>query len=310
MILRVAGTAAGPDGAAPGRRFAAAVRGGIAAKLAAWLVALALVALPIVGVLTGQLAGDRWPFRQLRIDAAFSHVNAEQVQMAVTPVLDRGFFAVDLAAVQAVVERLPWVAHAEVAKRWPDELIIKVVEHAPIARYVDGRLVAADGSLFAVEGDVPEGLPLLDCPESRINESLLLDRSLVRDLATVGLVRDELHLSARGSVSVHLTTGAALNLGREALPQRMARFLAVWPNLVSPNPGGELMSADLRYSNGFALSWSAPLPVKPVAPPGAPRPTSPVPPASPPAVPATTAPATPEQPSTDSETPPNGERRA
>lgn len=295
------------------RRYARGVHGGIAAKLAAWLVAVALVALPIVGVLSGQLAGDRWPFRQLRIDAAFSHVNAEQVQMAVAPVLDRGFFAVDLGAVQAAVERLPWVAHAEVAKRWPDELIVKVVEHAPIARFVDGRLVAADGSLFAVEGDLPEGLPLLDCPESRIVDSLLLDRSLVRDLQTVGLIRDELHLSARGSVSVHLTTGAALNLGREALPQRMARFLAVWPHLAAPNPGGELLTADLRYSNGFALSWSMPVPVKPVAAPVVPRTTSPVPSASPPAapaVPATMAPAAPEKAATESETPPNGERRA
>jgi cell division protein FtsQ len=296
------------------RGFARSVHGGIVAKLAAWLVALALVALPIVGVLSGQLAGDRWPFRQLRIDAAFSHVNAEQVQMAVAPVLDRGFFAVDLGAVQAAVERLPWVAHAEVAKRWPDELIVKVVEHAPIARFVDGRLVAADGSLFAVEGDLPEGLPLLDCPESRIADILQLDRTLVRDLQSVGLVRDELHLSARGSVSVHLTTGAALNLGREALPQRMARFLAVWPSLAAPNPGGELLSADLRYSNGFALAWSMPLPVKPAAAPSAPRPASPLPSTPPPAAPvkpATTTPAAPEQAPNESETPPpNGERRA
>ena len=80
---------------------AAHAGGGIAMNIAAWLAALALVALPLVAVMNGWFASDRWPFRQLKIDAEFRHVNADQVRAAAAPQLARGFFAVDLGAVRA-----------------------------------------------------------------------------------------------------------------------------------------------------------------------------------------------------------------
>jgi hypothetical protein len=58
------------------------VKGGIVAKLLAWGIALTLVALPIVGVLNGWFASDRWPVDQLAVRAEFNHVGAEQIRAA------------------------------------------------------------------------------------------------------------------------------------------------------------------------------------------------------------------------------------
>ena len=49
-------------------------------KVIAWSIALTLVALPVVGVLNGWFAADRWPVRYLKVDAEFNHVSAEQIR--------------------------------------------------------------------------------------------------------------------------------------------------------------------------------------------------------------------------------------
>jgi hypothetical protein len=43
-------------------------------RLIAWCLAIALVALPIVGVLRGWFAANRWPVTQLTVQAEFKHV--------------------------------------------------------------------------------------------------------------------------------------------------------------------------------------------------------------------------------------------
>ena len=45
------------------------MRGAI--RLVAWCLAIALVALPIVGVLRGWFAANRWPVTQLTVQAEF-----------------------------------------------------------------------------------------------------------------------------------------------------------------------------------------------------------------------------------------------
>ncbi len=55
------------------------MRGSFLLKLVAWSIAITLVALPIVGVLNGWFASDRWPVTKLDVRAEFNHVSAEQL---------------------------------------------------------------------------------------------------------------------------------------------------------------------------------------------------------------------------------------
>jgi len=47
-------------------------------------------------------------------------------------------------------------------------------------------------------------------------------------------------------------------LGRNDAQLRMERFAALLPNLLAQNTTRRLQRADLRYTNGFALTWAAP----------------------------------------------------
>ncbi len=65
-------------------------------KLLAWTIALALIALPVVGMLNGWFATDRWPVKFLQVEAEYNHVSAEQIRAAAATHLGTGFFALNL----------------------------------------------------------------------------------------------------------------------------------------------------------------------------------------------------------------------
>ena len=86
-------------------------------RLVGWILALALVALPVVAVLNGWIGASHWPLTKLRATGEFERVDGALLQKTLLPYAQRGFFAVDLAGAQDAVSKLPWVERAEVRKR-------------------------------------------------------------------------------------------------------------------------------------------------------------------------------------------------
>ena len=224
-------------------------------RLLAWLVAIALIALPVVGVLQGWFAADRWPVRQLQVQAEFKHVGADEIKQAVAPELRAGFFALDLDSVRRTVAALPWVSQVEARKRWPDTLELRVLELHPFAHWGPGRLLGRDGRLFAVpDADAVANLPHLSGPDDRVADVVGFYEEARRDFAAFHLHVDAVDLSGRGSWSLHLSNGGVVVIGRDQPGQRLARFVEVMPTLMQGRTDG-FVYADLRYSNGFAVRW-------------------------------------------------------
>jgi cell division protein FtsQ len=223
-------------------------------RILAWTLALVLVTLPVVAVLNGWIAGERWPMRRLLVTGEFHQVDETAVRTAVLPLVQRGFFAVDLEQVRAEVAKLPWVERVEVRKRWPDRLEVSLAEHTPVARWGQDRMLSDQGALFAAPAGAGLDLPLFEGPESRASE-LMAFHSLARPLfLPLGLRVDNVQLSARGSWSLQLSDGTRIEAGRGDPQARLARFARMLPQL-QRDPLRKLARADLRYTNGFAIVW-------------------------------------------------------
>lgn len=239
-----------------------------ALRTAGWGIALVMVALPVVALLNGWLAADRWPVRSLRIEAELAHVSAEQVHATAAPLLEAGFFAIDLERVQQAVAVLPWVAQAEVRKRWPDEVLIRIREQQPFAHWNDDRLVNRKGRIFAVPGAAElQGLPRLYGPKRATDRVLAFYLEARESLGRRSLGVRGVRLSARGSWLIELDGGAHIMVGHDRPKARLARFLATWPQLAASKSVPPVY-IDLRYSNGYAVRWSD-SPVEPGATPKA-----------------------------------------
>jgi cell division protein FtsQ len=228
-------------------------------RLIAWCLAIALVALPIVGVLRGWFAVNRWPVTQLTVQAEFKHVTPEQLRAVVLPRLGKGFFALDLDAVQQAVAALPWVESVQARKRWPDTLLLRIYERQPFARWNDKQLISRQGLVFdAPISDDTSALPKLSGPDARLAEVVSFYAETHKAFAGTHLEITGVALTERGSWSVTTATGAQIVIGdRDQAGRRLRRVLDVYPQMTAGHTDA-FAYADLRYTNGFAVRWPQP----------------------------------------------------
>jgi cell division protein FtsQ len=221
-------------------------------RILAWLLAVALVALPVVAVLNGWVGAERWPLGRLRVTGDFKRISPEQLRAVVLPYAKSGFFAVKLQNAQDAIERLPWVESAQVRKSWPDVLEVRVVEHQPFARWGANQMLSEQGRLFPVPPLLKDlQLPQLDGPDSKTAEVVELYNESRALFAPAGLDVKQLALDARGSWSLGLSNGVKIVVGRDDARTRLQRFARVLPQLTDPQQ--PIQRADLRYTNGFTV---------------------------------------------------------
>lgn len=227
-----------------------------AVRLAAWCLAIALVTLPIVGLMRGWFAADRWPVTKLTVQAEFRHVSQDDIRAVVQPRLGKGFFALDLDAVQQAVAALPWVESVEARKHWPDTVQLRIYERQPFARWNDQQLISRQGRVFDAPGaDNIGALPRLHGPDARLAEVVSFYAQTRKAFAGTQLQITAVALSDRGSWSVGTAQGAQIVIGDRAhASRRLRRFLDVYPQLVAGHTES-FAYADLRYTNGFAVRW-------------------------------------------------------
>ena len=226
------------------------------ARILAWMLAVALVALPVVAVVQGWIGAERWPLRTLRVNDDLQQVDHAAVREAVLPYAQQGFFAVRLDEAREAVAGLPWVEQVEISKRWPDVLEVRVSDHRPFGRWGDERLLSLQGRVFPADGiELPQGLPLLHGPEGRVEEVMALYREAGDLFAPTGFSVRALLLDSRGSWAMVLSNGTEVVLGSQQARTRMARFARLLPRLLQQKQL-PLSRADLRYTNGFALTWA------------------------------------------------------
>lgn len=213
----------------------------------AWAASVAVQRLPV------------FPLREVVVKEPLRQVTPEQIDQAARAAVIGNFFTVDLDGVQAAFEKLPWVRHAEVRRRWPDVLELDLEEHVAVARWrqADGesQLVDSYGEVFAAASE--KALPTLAGPEGSAPEMLERYREFAQALAPVGRSLQSLVLSRREAWQVKLDDGLLIELGRDEpkhpLSERMARFAAYYQaalQRVQVAAGGVV---DMRYPNGFAI---------------------------------------------------------
>ncbi len=223
-------------------------------RIAAWVLAVCLVGLPVAAVLNGWIAGSRWPMRHLVVTGEFHQVSDARVRSVVVPLVQQGFFAVDPDRLRASLARLPWVRSVEVRKRWPDRLEVFLVEYKPLARWGDGRMLSENGEIFPAPKANVSRLPRFDGPDARAAEMISFHSQARPLFLGSGLQLARVSLSARGSWSMEFAGGLEVEVGRGDPQLRLARFARLLPRLQAQDPR-ELQRADLRYTNGFALTW-------------------------------------------------------
>lgn len=211
---------------------------GLAALLALYLAWAVAVRLPV------------FELSEVRVSGALTRVTRDQIEAVARRELKGNFLTVDLAAARAAFQRLPWVRQADVRRQWPARIDVAIEEHVPLARWGGGALVNSHGELFtAAYGGQ---LPVFVGPEGAAREIAIQYRYFRRSLEAIGDTPVQVRVTPRRAWQLRLQSGITLELGREHMETRLARFVAAYERTLGALDR-RVSYVDLRYDNGFAV---------------------------------------------------------
>lgn len=199
----------------------------------------------------------------ITVQGDVAHNSAATLRANVAPRLAGNFFTVDLQRARDAFEAVPWVRQAVVRRQFPNRLRVQLQEHEAVAYWgldTESRLVNSFGEVFeANAGDVEhEGMPRLAGPEGASAQVLAMYRALQPQFELLDLGIEQVTLSKRGAWSLHLDTGAVVELGSGttedvlARSQRFTRTLTQAASKLGRRPEA-LVAADLRHADGYAV---------------------------------------------------------
>ncbi len=198
------------------------------------------------------------PLARVSIDGELQHVSRQALAQQIEPLIQQRFFAVDLAALRGELEAMPWIAEAEVRRVWPDQLLVRLEEQLPVARWGDEALLNNQGTPFTPDTlDGYAHLPRLWGPkraQRQIMQQYLLLSQLLRPQ---GFTVTGLELRERGSWFLTTGQGIELLLGRDHVVEKIRRFISVYDQALKEH-NTNIARVDLRYPNGLAVAWREP----------------------------------------------------
>jgi len=206
------------------------------------------------------LSRPLFPLREVVVLTPPAQVTTAQLEYVARRAIRGNFFSVDLEAVREMFEKLPWVRRAEVRRRWPDVLELRLEEHQAVAYWTvsdsgETQLVNRQGEVFVAASNAE--MPAFSGPQGSAAYLQAKHREFGAVLEPLGRRLVSLALSAREAWQLKLDDGMVIVLGRDQekapIGERLARFVRAWPQ-ASERIGVQVAVADLRYPSGFALT--------------------------------------------------------
>lgn len=196
-----------------------------------------------------------FPVRSVVYQGRFGEVDQQRLEAAVASAVHGNFFTLDLARVGTLAGQVPWVDQVSVTRRWPPAIVIAFTVQKPLAHWAAGGWVNADGAIVHLGGRMlPKGLPELSGPPGSEPELFAALTRFSRLLAPYGLAVRAISRSARGGWRLVAGNGMTVVMGRSGIDARLQRFLSMLPAV--KKDGATVARVDLRYNNGFAVTWA------------------------------------------------------
>ncbi|WP_414731160.1 cell division protein FtsQ/DivIB [Vibrio vulnificus] len=220
-----------------------------------FVLVVALIGSILYSTLSWMWDDQRLPLSKIILQGDLQYVTADDVQHAFGSITHIGtFMSQDVSVLQESVEALPWVAHASIRKQWPDTVKVFITEHRAAAIWNGNALLNQDGMVF--DGDVVqlnEERVKLYGPVATGVEVLKKYREMNPEFSKLGLSISSLVLNDRRAWQIILDNGIRLELGKESLDERVARFFSLYRQLGSK--ADKVSYVDLRYDTGAAVGW-------------------------------------------------------
>jgi len=198
---------------------------------------------------------DLLPIKYVRIEGIYQYITKDQIKQILLKQVMTGFLNADMQAIQTELLDLPWIAHVNVRRIWPDTIEVKVYEQYPIVRWGNIGLLNEQGDLFVPDNLVKfNKLPLLKGPKGTEKKLMQVMKEIQKELLTQTLELQEFEVNNRRAWTLKFAKGLELKLGKKQPLKKFNRFLMTLPKLKKKRSKA-IVKVDLRYPNGYAVVW-------------------------------------------------------
>lgn len=195
-----------------------------------------------------------FPIKSVKV-FGIKHTGQADLKEALVPLVNKGFFAIDVENIKDRLLKSPWVAKAIVQRVWPDKIFITLIEKEPFACWNNSNLLSTNGEIFNPElSSYPKGLPELIGPDGQQIQMLQFYKKLTSILAPLHFKIARFELAPEFVWNLTLENGIKMTAGYKDILTHMNHFVKVYPKIVGDR-GSEIEYIDLRYTHGLAVRW-------------------------------------------------------
>jgi cell division protein FtsQ len=195
------------------------------------------------------------PIKRVKITGEFQNLSKEDIQTALEPLVNLGFFDVDVQGIHDTLAQMTWVKSVTVNRVWSDTIVIKTTEKHPLIRWSDDALLSSHGEIIKPSDMIAfENLPILYGVQGQELKSLEIMKGVNTALSDQEMSMAEFSINNRWAWKIKLTTGLEILLGRDDQLKKLQRFMKT-VDVLGRDQINAMAIVDLRYPNGYAVSW-------------------------------------------------------
>jgi cell division protein FtsQ len=218
------------------------------------LLSLGACAIACIGIYLALQQVNGQKIETVVIEGQMNFVSEQDIKDTVNRFVSASLIALDLEALKQELEMLPWISKVAVQREWPDKLIIDVEEELAIARWRDSELLNQQGQIFVPDSiDGLVNLPRLSGPLQSEKQVMQQYQKFNQLMYPLGVRIRDLSMNDRGALTMLLTNGVKVKLGKEDVLERMRRLVAFMESRYSADLLN-METIDLRYTNGIAVA--------------------------------------------------------
>jgi cell division protein FtsQ len=202
---------------------------------------------------------QKFPIKTVRVYGV-QNVKEEDIKTTLIPLVNKGFFATNVDLIRDRILLQPWAADVLVQRQWPDQVDVTVVERKAVAHWSTDALLSDAGVLFTPKTSklANANLPIFIGPDGQHIMMLNYFNEMNRLLKPIHAKISYLELTPYLSWKMRLDNGVGIQIGHADVLKRLAQMVAVYPKVIG-DYAKDVESIDLRYSNGVAVKWKAPV---------------------------------------------------
>ena len=223
------------------------------------IILLLIIIIIIAFIIKNNLNNEKTYFQITDITIDLKNIENSSVddirEVAKKYVRSKSFFNVDINYLQSKIENIDWISSANIRRSYPNEIIIFVTEHIPVAIWNNKDYLNQYGEIFTANKKNNK-FPILISKNNKnkiIFEYLsLFSNDLIRhniNEKVMKIIEDDIR-----SISVILSSGFTIKLGSKNVKEKIDIFFKVYQTLNSSDLS-KMRYIDMRYSNGFSVGW-------------------------------------------------------